>query len=58
MRGFRITWLLMITRERDDEFDPDPTHHSGLMRWAIIGLAVLGVAAIIIWRLAESGRLP
>lgn len=52
MRGFRVVWLLYISRERDDKEDPDPTHHSGLVRAAIIGLAVLGVTAIILFRLA------
>lgn len=44
--GHRFVWMLIW--ERDGE---EPREWSGLLRWAIVGLAVIGVAAVIVWRL-------
>lgn len=57
MRGFRIIWLLVISRERDDETDPDAAKSPALLRWAIVGLAVLGIAAVVVARIINHGAL-
>lgn len=45
----RLVWMLIWERDEDEELDP--LKRPGLMRWAIVGLAVVGVAAIIMFRL-------
>jgi hypothetical protein len=41
----RIVWLLVLERDDDEHVE-----RRGIARWAIIGLAVLGVSAVIVWR--------
>lgn len=41
-------FIVIIIRERDDA--DDASRSPIIIRWAIIGLAVLGVFALIIWR--------
>jgi hypothetical protein len=51
----RLIWLLMIeSHRRDADGDaPDPLLRSRLVRWAVVGLAVVGVAAVIVYRLTR-----
>ena len=44
--GWRFIWLLTI--ERDDPTSADRLNP--LVKWVVIGLAALGVAAVIIYR--------
>jgi hypothetical protein len=40
-------WSLLI--ERDDKDGPGREQPSGVVRWAVIGLAVIGVMAVLLW---------
>jgi hypothetical protein len=50
----RFDWRISISTEprRASDDSGDVTRSVAIMRWAIIGLAVVGVAAIIIYRVA------
>jgi hypothetical protein len=40
-------WSLLI--ERDDKDGPPGEAPSGLVKWAVTGLAVIGVMAVLLW---------
>lgn len=51
----RFDWRISISTEARrvaDKDGGDVTRSVAIMRWAIVGLAVVGVAAIIIYRVA------
>jgi hypothetical protein len=46
--GFRLRWSLTIERTREPHEAGEPTR--GFERWAVVGLAALGIAAVVVWR--------
>jgi hypothetical protein len=50
---WRVVWFFVVESDRDRDAD-DRRAWGTLLRWAVVGLAVLGVAAVIAVRLATG----
>lgn len=51
----KFRWSVSITTKPREARDPDVSRSPWFLRYAIVGLAVVGVASLIVWRTLGGG---